>query len=77
MKQDALEQRLRELDEKGNAKDDKNMKKRVITYDSNGEVIFVKNFRADTLPNPLLNPPYKIKILKQQQQSHGGNRVDS
>lgn len=53
---------MRELDEKGNAKDDKNMKKRLVTYDSKGDVIFIKNFRADVLPNPLINPPYKIKI---------------
>eukprot|EP00347_Sterkiella_histriomuscorum_P019977 403339569 len=64
-KQEALEQRLRELDEKGNSKDEKNMKKRLITYDSKGDVIFIKNFRADVLPNPLLNPPYKIKSQKQ------------
>lgn len=59
-----MEQRLRDLDEKGNAKDDKNMKKRLITYDSKGDVIFIRNFKADTLPNPLLNPPYKIKMPK-------------
>lgn len=40
------------------------MGKKQFTYDSKGNLIFVKNFRADLLPNPLLNPPYKVKEAK-------------
>ncbi len=47
LKKEALEQRLKELDAKGKKEDDKNDKKRLITYDSKGDVIFIKNLRAD------------------------------
>jgi hypothetical protein len=55
---------MKELDERGNADTEKALKKKQITYDSKGDVIFIKNFKADSLPNPLLNPPYKIKSIK-------------
>ncbi|CDW75875.1 UNKNOWN [Stylonychia lemnae] len=68
LKQDALEQRMKDLDQKGNALDDKNLAKKQITYDSKGDVIFIKNVRADGLPNPLLNPPFKIKSQKKDRE---------
>ena len=56
----ALDQKLKELDAKNKKDDDKGGQKR-ITYDTKGDVIIIKNVKADLLPNPLLNPPYKIK----------------
>lgn len=55
---------MKELDERGNADNDKALKKRLITYDSKGDIIFIKNLKADALPNPLLTPPYKIRLNK-------------
>lgn len=46
-----------EKDSRRGVKDDQ----RLISYDSNGNLLVVKNVKADGLPNPLLNPPYKIK----------------
>ena len=50
---------MKEMDTKKEG--DKSQQRRLITYDSKGDVIIIKSIRADALPNPLLNPPYKIK----------------
>ena len=60
MKRESLELRLKEIDAK-NKKEDEKGKKKLITYDSNGDIIIIRNIKADGLPNPILNPPYKIK----------------
>lgn len=57
---------MKELDALAKKKEDSSQQKKLITYDSKGDIIFVKNLRADALPNPVLNPPYKIKIQKIQ-----------
>jgi hypothetical protein len=55
---------MKDNDTKSKNEGDKSQSKRLITYDTKGDVIIIKSLRADALPNPLLNPPYKIKGTK-------------
>lgn len=47
--------------EKANGQNDKNTAKKVFTYDYNGDILLIRGLRADKLPSPLLNMPYKVK----------------
>jgi hypothetical protein len=40
------------------------MAKKVFTYDYNGDLIFVRNVRADILPSPMLNLPFKFNEIR-------------
>ena len=50
--------------ERGNRAEDKKMAKKTYTFDYKGDLLFVNNLRTDGLPQPLVNPPFKIKDFK-------------
>ena len=55
---------MKEAEDKGSKEQDKHLSKKLITYDSKGDIIFIKTVRADGLPNPILNPPFKVKEIR-------------
>ncbi len=53
---------LNDLDDKNSkGEEDRAKDSQQYTYDNKGEVIFIKSPMADRLPNPLLNPKFRVK----------------